>query len=79
MVGSQVEELLDGFRLDSPYPMDKGLTRGTILEGCDDLVVRRIGELSTVQCGIFRLLYLNTGLSKLIWQLAPDQHNQAHT
>jgi hypothetical protein len=48
MVGSQVEELLDGFRLDSPYPMDKGLTCGTILEGCDDLVVRRIGELSTV-------------------------------
>jgi hypothetical protein len=27
--------------------MDKGITRGAILERCDDLVVRRVGELST--------------------------------
>jgi hypothetical protein len=27
--------------------MDKCLARGTILEGCDALVVRRVGELST--------------------------------
>jgi hypothetical protein len=47
VVGSQVEDLPDGFRLDSPYPVDKGLARGTILEGCNDLVLRRIEELST--------------------------------
>jgi hypothetical protein len=47
VVSGQVEKLPDGFRLDSPYPMDKGITRGAILERCDDLVVRRVGELST--------------------------------
>jgi hypothetical protein len=28
--------------------VDKGLTRGTIMEGCHDLFVRHIGELGTV-------------------------------
>jgi hypothetical protein len=32
VVGSQIEELPDDFRLNSPYPMDKGLARGTVLE-----------------------------------------------
>jgi hypothetical protein len=45
VVSGQVEELPDGLRLDTPYPVDKGLARGTILEGRDDLVVCRIGEL----------------------------------
>jgi hypothetical protein len=46
VVGGQIKELVDGFWLDSPYPMDKGLARGTILESGDDLVVGRVGELS---------------------------------
>jgi hypothetical protein len=29
VVNGQVKELSDGFRLDSPYPVDKGLARGT--------------------------------------------------
>jgi hypothetical protein len=28
--------------------MDKGLARGTILEACDDPIVRRVGVLSTM-------------------------------
>jgi hypothetical protein len=45
VVSGQVKEFLNGLRLDSPYPVDKGPARGTILESCDDLVVGRIGEL----------------------------------
>jgi hypothetical protein len=45
MVDGHVKELSDGLWLDSPYPVDKGLTCGTILEGCDDLVVCHVGEL----------------------------------
>jgi hypothetical protein len=45
MVGGQVKELLDGLRLDSPYLVEKGLARGTFLEGCDDLVFGHIREL----------------------------------
>jgi hypothetical protein len=32
VVGSQIEELPDDFQLNSPYLMDKGLARGTVLE-----------------------------------------------
>jgi hypothetical protein len=46
MVSGQDKELPDGLRLDSPYPVDKGLARGTILEGYDNLVDGHIGELS---------------------------------
>jgi hypothetical protein len=46
VVRGQVKELADGFRLDSPYSVDKGLARGTILESGDDLVVGRVRELS---------------------------------
>jgi hypothetical protein len=31
VVYGQVKELVDGFRIDSPYPMDKGLARGSVL------------------------------------------------
>jgi hypothetical protein len=44
MVSGQVKELEDGFWLDVPYPVDKGLARGTILESSDDMVVGRVGE-----------------------------------
>jgi hypothetical protein len=46
LVSGQVEELADGFRLDSPYPVDKGLARGTILESGDDLIAGHVGEFS---------------------------------
>jgi hypothetical protein len=47
MIRGKVEELSDGFLLDSPYLVDKGPARGTILEGRDDLIVSRVGKLST--------------------------------
>jgi hypothetical protein len=46
VVSGQIEELADGFRLDTPYPVDKDLARGTIFESSDDLIVGRVGELS---------------------------------
>jgi hypothetical protein len=45
VVSGQVKELSDGFRLDSPYPVDKCLAHGAILEGCVDLIVGCVGEL----------------------------------
>jgi hypothetical protein len=48
VVSGQVKELANGFRLDTPYPMDKGLACGTILESGDDLVVSRVRELSAM-------------------------------
>jgi hypothetical protein len=48
MVNGQVKELSDVFRLDSPYPVDKGLAHGTILESGDNLVVGHVGELGAV-------------------------------
>jgi hypothetical protein len=48
MIRGEVEELLGSFWLDSPYLMDKGVARGTILEHCDDLVVSRVEELGTI-------------------------------
>jgi hypothetical protein len=46
MVCGQVKELADGFQLDSPYSMDKGLTHASILESGYDMVVGRVGKLS---------------------------------
>jgi hypothetical protein len=48
MIRGEVEELLGSFWLDSPYLMDKGVARGTILEHCDGLVVSRVEELGTI-------------------------------
>jgi hypothetical protein len=47
VVSGQVKELADGFRLDSPYPVDKGLAHSTISESGDDLVDGRVGEFGT--------------------------------
>jgi hypothetical protein len=48
MICGDVEELSCSFWLDSPYLVDKGVARGTILEHCDDLVVSRVEELGTI-------------------------------
>jgi hypothetical protein len=47
VVSGQVKELADGFRLDLPYLVDKGLARGSILQSGYDLVVGCVGEFST--------------------------------